>query len=44
MTEYFGYLNVRPDKLSEFKERMSYLEVTPEMKSQRIKLKQWHLK
>lgn len=38
LTEYFGYLKVKPNKLQEFKQDMVYLEETEAMKEKRREL------
>ena len=39
LTEYFQYLQVKPNELSEFKERMAWFTIKSEDKKLRRKLK-----
>lgn len=39
LTEYFKYLEVKPNKLQELKDELFYINITKEMKKQRRKLK-----
>lgn len=41
LTEYYKYLSVSPDKLTEFKQTLSHLNITEELKAKRKELKLW---